>query len=102
MTSIVKSIFRITGKVIFLILLVIVVVFCINNTEVVVLSLKPLPFEVETGLCVVIILSLLIGMLIGLCFSSFALIKEKFKNFIGNWKIKSLQRKVEKYKAKAK
>lgn len=101
MISIIKSIFRIISRVIFLALLAVVVVFCINNTETVVLSLKPLPFEVETSVCLVIILSLLFGMLLGMAFSSVVLVKEKFKNLINGWRIKFLQHKVNKHKAKA-
>ena len=96
--GIIKSIFGIIGKIIFVAVFILMVIFCINNTATVVLSLSPLPFEMETRLCVVIILSLVIGILIGLCFSSMALIKAKFRNFINGWKIKWLTRKVNKAK----
>lgn len=100
MPNIIKSVFRIFGKVIFIALLAVVVIFCINNTDNVVLTLKPLPFEVETRLCLIVILSLVVGVLLGMGASSISLLKEKFKNFLSGWKIKSLQRKVEKGKAK--
>jgi uncharacterized membrane protein YciS (DUF1049 family) len=93
---IIKLLFGIIGKIIFIALLAVIVVFCINNNGTITLSLHPLPFEMEISTCLAIILSLALGVFIGVSLSSFSLIKEKFRNLLGGWKIKSLQRRVDK------
>jgi hypothetical protein len=91
-----KFILRIISKTIFILVLALIVVFCLSNNQIVNISLKPLPFEVESQLFLVILICLFGGIFIGFILSSIALTKEKFKNFISRLKIKFLQRKVNK------
>lgn len=92
----IKTLFRIANKVIFIAIVAIIIVFCFNNRQIVEISLSPLPFTIETRLFLVVLLCIFGGILIGFLSSSVALLKEKFKNFIGRWKIKFLERKVKK------
>ena len=91
-----KRILGIFGKVIFLIIVGILVVFAINNQQVVNISLSPFPFEIETRLFLVIVLCFFSGILIGALSSSLSLGKEKIRNFGQSWKIKFLEKKVHK------
>ncbi len=91
-----RTILRMIRKTIFIIVVALIMVFCLSNNQTVTISLKPLPFEVESQLFLVILLSFFGGIFIGFICSSVALTKEKFKNFIGGWRIKFLQKKVNK------
>ncbi len=90
----IKSVLRIASKVIFILMVAIIVFFCINNHQVVNVSLSPLPYEIETRLFLMILFCLFGGILIGYICCSFKLTKEKFKNFLNGWKIDSLEKKV--------
>jgi len=46
-------------------LALILVIFAIDNRQVITLSLWPLPFELSTGLYLVVLLALLLGFLLG-------------------------------------
>jgi uncharacterized integral membrane protein len=96
-----RAILRIINKVIFILVLAVIVVFCINNNQVLQISFAPLPFEVETRLFIIILLSIFGGVFIGFACSSITLVKERFKNFINRWKIKLLQKKINKINLKA-
>jgi uncharacterized integral membrane protein len=91
-----RTILRMIRKAIFIIVVALIMVFCLSNNQTVIISLKPLPFEIESQLFLVILLSFFGGIFIGFVCGAFALTKEKFKNFINGWKIKFLQRKVNK------
>ncbi len=95
---IIKSLFRIINKFIFILVVALIMVFCLNNHQNVTISLAPLPFEVEAKLFLIILLCFFGGILIGFLCSSLALTKEKFKNFISGWKIKFLQMRVARIK----
>jgi len=95
---IIKSLFRIINKFIFILVVALIMVFCLNNHQDVTISLAPLPFEVEAKLFLIILFCFFGGILIGFLCSSLALTKEKFKNFIGGWKIKFLQMQVARIK----
>ncbi len=97
-----RLILRIISKAIFIIVLALIVVFSINNNQIIEISLDPLPFEIEARLFIIILLAVFGGILIGFVCSSVALTKERFKNFINRWKIKILQRKVDKRKVNKK
>jgi len=93
-----QKIFRIIDKIIFILIVAIIVVFCLSNNQISQISLYPLPFEVETRLFIVVLMSIFGGILIGFTCSSISLTKERFKNFVSGWRIKFLQRKVDKIK----
>jgi len=100
--KLIKSLFRIVNKFIFIVTVAIIMVFCLNNHQNVTISLEPLPFEVETRLFLIILLCFFGGVLTGFLCSSVALTKEKFKNFISGWKIKFLQMRVSRHKNQSK
>ncbi len=91
-----RMILRIINKAIFIIVLATIVVFCINNNQTIQISFSPLPFEIEARAFILILICLFLGILIGISFMGIALVKEKFRNFLGRLKIKSLQKKVSK------
>lgn len=62
----IKSIFRIIKSVILTLILVCLVIFMVNNRETVLISLYPLPFEIETKVFLVMIFFFLFGLLFGL------------------------------------
>ncbi len=95
-----RTILRMIRKTIFIIVVALIMVFCLSNNQTVIISLKPLPFEIESQLFLVILLSFFIGIFIGFICSSLSLTKEKFKNYISGWRIKSLQNKIEKAQKK--
>ena len=98
MKNFIKKIFSIINKTIFILVVAIIMVFCLNNNQIVKTSLSPLPFEIETRLFIVILLCFFGGILVGFLCSSVSLTKERFKNFVSGWKIKLLKKKVEKNK----
>jgi len=77
-----------------LIVLIIVVTFCLNNNNKVVLSLNPLPYEIEIKLFLLIALSVLIGLIGGFLLLSKSLLYSKIKNFINDKKVKKLQKEM--------
>lgn len=85
-----KFIGRIISKIIFVVLSTILVIFFLNNTQIVTLSLSPLPFTVEVRLFLAIIIALMTGILLGSGVSSIKLFREKIKNFFHQRKIKKL------------
>ena len=56
MKNFIKKIFSIINKTIFILVVAIIMVFCLNNNQIVKTSLSPLPFEIETRLFIVILL----------------------------------------------
>jgi len=93
-----QKIFRIIDKIIFILIVAIIVVFCLGNNQIAQISLYPLPFEIETRLFIIVLMSIFSGILIGFACSAIALTKERFKNFICRWRVKFLQKKVYKIK----
>ncbi|MFT6077935.1 MAG: putative membrane protein [Myxococcota bacterium] len=102
MSKFFNLIFRIANKIFFIAIVAIIVAFAFNNRQNVVISLSPLPFEVETRLFLLILFCFFGGVLAGFLSCSVSLTKEKFRNMIGGWKIGFLKRKVEKQELKAK
>jgi uncharacterized membrane protein YciS (DUF1049 family) len=91
----IRAILNIANKIIFIAILAIVVVFCLNNHQPITLSLDPLPFEVETKIFIALLLTFFAGFFIGLFSCCIKISKEKLKNLGGNLKIKFLQSKID-------
>lgn len=100
MTNFIKSIIRIFNKFIFIAIVAIIMVFCLNNHQEVEISLSPLPFLVEARLFLIIIFCFFGGVLIGFFGASITITKEKFRNFVNGYKIKFLRRKIDKIDSK--
>jgi uncharacterized membrane protein YciS (DUF1049 family) len=89
------KLFRIIDRIIFILITAIIVVFCLNNNQIIQISLYPLPFEVQTRLFIIVLIAMSIGVVIGFFCSFASLIKERLKNFASKWRIKNLQKKVD-------
>lgn len=92
----IKSIFRIIRTVILSLLLVCIVIFMVNNRDVVTIHLHPLPFDVETRIFVVMIVVFLLGLLFGILACSQSLIKRIFANLNDRRKLRKLEKHVAK------
>ncbi len=95
-----KFFLRIFDKIIFILIVSLIVVFCLNNNQVATISLQPLDYQIETRMFILILISVFGGILIGFALCSISLGKAKLKNFMNIWRIKSLQRKISKVNAK--
>ena len=91
-----RFIIKIIDRILFILALIAIMIFCLNNNQVIQVVLYPLPFEIESRLFIIVLVATFSGMLIGYTFASISLIKEKFKNYINGWKIKFLRKKVKK------
>jgi uncharacterized integral membrane protein len=94
----IKSLFRIIKLVIFLILLTCLVIFMVNNRQTVTIELFPLPFEIETKVFLVMILTFLLGTLFGFLLYSQSLIIKTISNIKDRRRIKKLEKKSQKIK----
>jgi uncharacterized membrane protein YciS (DUF1049 family) len=88
-----RAIYRIISKVIFIILLAIFITFCINNTQDVLILFDPLTFEISIKLFLLIIITFLIGAIIGFLLSCEGLLRVNIKNLINKFQIKSLRKR---------
>jgi len=91
---------RVIGKLLFLLILALIVVFCLNNHQQVELSLLPLPFIIETRMFFVVLFCFVSGVLLGSFSIYLTLGKTKFLKLLDEQKIKSLQKKLDKQKEK--
>lgn len=94
--SFIKSILHIIKSTILAILLICVVIFIINNRQMVTMSLFPLPFEIEIRFFLLLAVTFFLGMLFGLIFCSESLLKKTFCNFKNRLRVKKLERQIKK------
>ena len=94
--NLLKSICRIAKSVILVLLMTIIVAFCLNNNQTVTISLKPIPFEIEAKLFLLIMIVFVVGFSLGIIISGVSLIRVKISNFFNNHKANRLQVKLEK------
>jgi flagellar biosynthesis protein FlhB len=93
--SFIKSIFHLIKTIIFLLLLVGAIIFMVNNRDDAIIHLYPLPFEIQTKIFLVILISFILGIFFGFFLFSKKLVQKTFSNFISNHKIKKLEEKLE-------
>ena len=94
--NLLKSIFRIAKSIILIVLMTIIVAFCLNNNQTVIISLNPIPFEIEAKLFLLIMIVFVVGFSLGLVISGISLVRVKISNFFTNHKANRLQLKLEK------
>ncbi|MCE3255669.1 MAG: hypothetical protein K0R25_1163 [Rickettsiaceae bacterium] len=94
MKNFLRKIFGIISKIIFVLIVAIIMIFCVNNVQTIKISLEPLPFEIETRLFLLVLICFFGGVFLGFLSCSFSLTKEKCKHFISKWKIGTLKKKV--------
>ena len=96
MLNFLKSILRIIKAVIASIVLVALVVFMVNNREVITIHLNPLSHNLETRVFLVMIFFFLFGMFFGFLAFSENMINKSISNFQDRRKLKKLEKKVAK------
>jgi uncharacterized membrane protein len=96
MLNLAKSIFRIAKTIILIFLLFCLVMFLVNNRDVLSLSLSPLPFKIETRVFVVMILFFVLGFLFAILACCKSLVAAFFLQIFDRRKIKKLQKQVDK------
>lgn len=92
----IKSIFRIIKTTILTIFLICLVIFMVNNRDVINIHLHPLPFEIQTRMFMVMIIFFLFGLSFGLLACSQNILHRMVSSFQDRRKIKQLEKKVSK------
>ena len=94
--NLLRSICRIAKSVILILLMTIIVAFCLNNNQTVIISLNPIPFEIEAKLFLLIMRVSVVGFSLGIIISGISLVRVRISNFFTNHKANRLQLKLEK------
>jgi len=84
MMNLIKSSFRITKAVILSVILICLIIFMVNNRDIITINFFPLPFGVETRVFFLMLICFLLGMICGLILFSQSMIK----NMVNNWRNK--------------
>ena len=96
MLNLIKSIIRIIKTVLASVVLVVLVIFMVNNREIITIHLSPLSYNIETRIFLVMIFFFLFGMLFGFLAFSEKMINKSINNFQDLRKLKKLEKKVSK------
>ncbi len=94
--NLLKSIFHLIRTIILTALLVCLVIFMINNRDIITIHLHPLPFDAETRVFLVMIIFFLLGLFFGLLACSKSIIKRLVEKFKDRKTIKKLEKQVAK------
>lgn len=89
-----KSILKFIHTIFIFLFLILAIVFMVNNRDIMIIHLYPLPFEIETRAFIVMISCFILGLVFAVLIFSKTLIKNLFYKFSTNKKIKSLQDKI--------
>jgi len=90
----IKSLFHFIRILILTTLLILLVIFMVNNRTPLVVSLSPLPFTIETKMFMVMISFFVLGLFFGILLCSKNIVKRIFENFKARRKIKKLQQQL--------
>ena len=90
----IKSILRIFRSVVLLLLLVCLVIFMLDNREVITISTHPLPFEIQTRVFVMMIVCFVLWLIFGIISCSPTIIQNFFKRLSDQRKIRKLEKQV--------
>jgi len=88
--------FRTIKKLIGLVILTLLICFMVNNRDIIIIQLFPLPFELESRVFIVMILFFLIGFVFGVSIYSKSFIFNAVANFFNKRKIAKLEKKTKK------
>lgn len=91
----IRSILRIIRSVILSLLLIGLVVFMVDNRELITISANPLPFEIQTRVFVVMVSCFILGLVFGVIACSPSITHNFFKHIVDRSKIKKLEKKVD-------
>ncbi len=94
MLNIFKSFIRLIKTVLVSLVLVCLVIFMVNNREIVTLQLFPLPIEIETRVFMLMLFFFLLGMFFGMIVCSKSLLSKIFASFKDKQKIRKLEKEI--------
>ena len=91
-----KNILKSIKGVIVSLILILVIVFMINNREIVEVTFEPLPFEkIQTRVFFLILISYLLGLITAIIIYSSNMIKSALRNIKQNHQIKKLKKQID-------
>lgn len=91
-----KNILKSIKGVIVSLILILVIVFMINNREIVEVTFDPLPFEkIQTRVFFLILISYLLGLITAIIIYSSNMIKSALRNIKQNHQIKKLKKQID-------
>lgn len=94
--SFIKSILRVLRSVILALLLVCLVVFMVDNRDMLTISMHPLPFEIQTRVFMVMIVCFIVGLIFGIIACSPTIVQNFFIRLGDRYKIKKLEKQIQK------
>lgn len=92
--SFIRSVLKISRSIILAAALICMVVFMVDNRDVIVINMQPLPFEVQTRVFVLMIFCFVMGLIFGLIFCSPVIIRNFFGKIANRHKIKNLENQL--------
>lgn len=96
MLNLIKSLFRYTKTFIVTLLLILLVIFLVNNRDLITIHTSPLPFEIETRIFFVMLFFFLFGMLFGFFAFSKNMLQKSWTNLKNRLKIRKLEKQIAK------
>jgi uncharacterized membrane protein YciS (DUF1049 family) len=91
-----KNILKSIKGIIVSLILILVIVFMINNREIVEVTFEPLPFEkIQTRIFFLILISYLLGLFTAIIIYSSNMIKSALRNIKQNHQIKKLKKQID-------
>ena len=91
-----KNILKSIKGVVVSLILILVIVFMINNREIVEVTFDPLPFEkIQTRIFFLILISYLLGLITAIIIYSSNMIKSALRNIKQNHQIKKLKKQID-------
>ena len=91
-----KNILKSIKGVVVSLILILVIVFMINNREIVEVTFEPLPFEkIQTRIFFLILISYLLGLITAIIIYSSNMIKSALRNIKQNHQIKKLKKQID-------
>ena len=91
-----KNILKSIKGIIVSLILILVIVFMINNREIVEVTFEPLPFEkIQTRVFFLILISYLLGLITAIIIYSSNMIKSALRNIKQNHQIKKLKKQID-------
>ena len=92
--SFIKSLFRFLRSITLSALLICMVVFMVDNRDVITINMQPLPFEIKTRVFVLMISCFSLGLFFGALVCSPSIIKNFFRKISDRQKIKKLEKQL--------
>lgn len=94
MLNFIKSLLRFTKTFILSLLLIALVIFMVNNRDIVLIHTDPLPFEIEARIFIIMLFFFLLGLLFGFLAFSKNMLEKSWANFRNRLKIRKLEKQI--------